>query len=391
MANENAVRETLNWLTSLQVGIAQQKEVVEKWCSCYRYSLSQLKKSSRQVSKEVEKTEDVPKSFEEVDFSEIDKILEKAKSVRVEATESKEKALSNPKKQRNAIKRHEQLVKEDARERKAVSAGVTHSKEIRAARFQKIAPRVTSRPKTVPSTRKVPKLEQKGVKNDEKDRLKTEERRKAVQAVKKQGCEKETELTTREKDEGHNPQPDTEIKLLNDKTEGVVNNEIVNICMKLRHLKKKLVNEESKNSRKNTLAKEKFIMDVKGLCQDSKTYSDTSSVLQLPTSSLERITRNSPLSQALALLDWNSTFSSVKEIQELCDSVMKYLELKLELEGKQIMQKMAENLLHSETLSKSEKIDVFRKMYCLLVENGERLPTMIDDSEVYELGVEEDA
>ena len=141
---------------------------------------------------------------------------------------------------------------------------------------------------------KVPKLEQKGVKNDGKDRLKTEERRKAVQVVKKHGGEKETELTTQERDEGHIPQPDAKIKPPNDKKEGqgVVNIEIVNICMKLRHLKKKLVHEESKNSRKNTLAKEKFIMDVKGLCQDSTTHSDTSSVLQIPTSSLEKITRS---------------------------------------------------------------------------------------------------
>ena len=42
-----------------------------------------------------------------------------------------------------------------------------------------------------------------------------------------------------------------------------------------------------------------------------------------------------------------------QEVQEICDSVMKYVELKLELEGKQIMQKMAENLLHSDDLSKS--------------------------------------
>eukprot|EP00112_Aurelia_sp_Birch-Aquarium-sp1_P013012 Seg2743.4 transcript_id=Seg2743.4/GoldUCD/mRNA.D3Y31 product="hypothetical protein" protein_id=Seg2743.4/GoldUCD/D3Y31 len=392
-------REILLRLQEIEHALVDNKKLMEKWLSCCRYSERQARISALEgkeqhqpvCQEKVASTEICP-----IDMSEVDKLLAKAKSVRVSAEPTKQKSSAcdfaakntsiktmNSTSQASSQQRVFRPTSVPVRPRKAASSMEPLSRTSKSA---VVCPR--------PKERITAKLEKQSVPSRSKS-SKTQE----SGATKRNEIEPERETFQEHPDLGLLAQKasktvsDEEKTSLTSKIVGVpkqeIPMEIVTYCKKLSSLKKKLVNSIENQSADVARSRNKFLFDVEeyfaqsdnilreDVSLDFDEYVKFGSLLKNKLESQKSMDSGSILSS----IKWETIDCSEKELQRLCHLTLRYEQLKTQLECKLMISQWAKKLMTTNGLTKSEKTTAYRKLHSLLLDDSDQLPTMIDDSE----------
>lgn len=402
MADQCSKKQVLMWFNDLEISLGNQKRSLEKLCNSIRSISSKQKRVVYEANEDdsisPDSLHEVAEKAEIVDFDEIDRLLEKAKSLRIVEDQTESTECIQPDVKKSFIKEAGAQKIKKVPQIASKAPKPTASSRHEGARQKSVGTltqsqrsKLQSSSKSLLATRKRQQSSQaiadvKGVKScaAAKSFGASQEPEKQLHQSMKQMCTPVRDIQT--------GATRNEFIARQDLRETVsIKKELIDNCMKIRNLREKIFDSVKNPSTETLQAKVEFLETVENSFSEDFDFPyqlldpEPEEIQSFRKAVNRKLADVSPLSKLLSSIKVQGTYAcSTQELQALCKNVLKLQERTIELKGKEILFEWSSKLLHSGHLTTSERINTYRKLYGLLLSSGKHLPAMIKDSEATE-------